>query len=254
MPEGGSLTIATANAELDARFPETPGEALQPGRYVALRTTDTGTGMSPEVQARVFEPFFTTKPIGQGTGLGLSMLYGFVRQSGGQVRLNSAPGLGTTVCLYLPCHDGTAEEERDAARAGMHASLDAAGPPAARETLLLVEDEPALRSIVTESLRDLGYRVIVAPDGPAALRLLQPRSPVDLLLTDVGLPGGMNGRQLAEAARERIPGLRVLFITGYAHNAAPDGGTLLLPGMEMMPKPFGLDELAARIRAILGPA
>jgi len=199
--------------------------------------------MSKATRARAFEPFFTTKPIGQGTGLGLSQVYGFVRQSGGIVRLDSAPGRGTAVRLYLPRHGAANGTGQDGPGAATDAPQAAAG-----EVLLLVEDEADVRTAVAEHLRDLGYRVLEAGDGRAALRLLREVPRVDLLVSDVGLPGGLNGRQVADAARERQPGLPVLFITGYA-------GTLLdgqlAPDMAVIGKPFALDVLAAKARAML---
>ncbi len=205
MPEGGRITIETANKWLDdhaARRHDMP-----PGAYLSLCVTDTGTGMSPAVIAKAFDPFFTTKPTGQGTGLGLSMIYGFAKQSGGQVRIYSELGQGTTVCLYLPRHHGAAAEP------------DPFGPlvdaPRAEqgETVLIVDDEPTVRMLVTEVLEDLGYTAIEAADSAAGLQVLQSDVRIDLLITDVGLPGGMNGRQMADAARVSRPSLKVLFIT-----------------------------------------
>ena len=212
MPDGGRLTIGTEEVSLSAA--DIPDGEAAPGRFVAISVTDTGTGMSPEILARVFEPFFTTKPQGQGTGLGLSQTYGFVRQSGGLVRIESMPGRGTRVRLLLPLHDRVEQVE---AQRPMP-------PPLAgsRQTVLLVDDEETVRQPVADRLRELGYAVLEARDGPSALGILASTRP-DLLVTDVGLPNGMNGRQVAEAARERVPGLPVLFITGYA-------GTLLPPG------------------------
>ena len=242
MPGGGRLTIETANAHLDERGAETRDVA--PGHYVALCVSDTGAGMPPEVLARAFDPFFTTKPIGQGTGLGLSMVYGFVRQSGGQVGLYSEPGQGTTAKLYLPRHHGAPEE---AAEAAAPSGAPRAG---AGETVLVVDDEPTVRMLVAEVLADLGYAAIEAGDGASGLRVLRSDVRVDLLVTDVGLPGGMNGRQLADAARAARPGLKVLFITGYAENAAI-GADVLEPGMQVMTKPFALEVLAGKIRAMI---
>ncbi|WP_309139470.1 PAS domain S-box protein [Siccirubricoccus sp. G192] len=243
MPDGGRLTIGTANIRLDERGAR--AQDLQPGEYVAISVTDTGTGMTPEVMAHAFDPFFTTKPIGQGTGLGLSMIYGFARQSGGQARIQSAPGAGTTVRIHLPRHQGKASEEEAQAR-----------PPEARraaagETVLVVDDEPTVRMLVTEVLEDLGYAAIEAADGASGLKILQSDTQVDLLITDVGLPGGMNGRQMADAARQARPGLKVLFITGYAEKAAV-GNDHLEPGMHVLTKPFAVEALAHRINAILG--
>ena len=240
MPDGGRLTVETANAHLDEAYARAEGGEVRPGQYTALSVTDTGAGMAPEVIARAFEPFFTTKPIGQGTGLGLSMVYGFAKQSDGHVRIYSEVGQGTTFRLYLPRHSGNEEGEAVAA---------APSPPQAadsHETVLVVEDETAVRMLVVETLAELGYTALEASDGPAGLRILQSGVRVDLLVTDVGLPG-LNGRQVADAARALRPGLRVLFITGYAHNAAIGNG-VLEAGMEMLTKPFAMDALAAKIR------
>ncbi|WP_424137751.1 PAS domain S-box protein [Roseomonas chloroacetimidivorans] len=241
MPEGGRLTIETANSWVDDRAARE--RDMQPGQYVAICVTDTGTGMPPEVVARAFDPFFTTKPIGQGTGLGLSMIYGFARQSGGHVRIRSEVGQGTTMRLYLPRHWGEAEEP-DGAEGSAEALRAREG-----ETVLVVDDEPTVRMLVTEVLEELGYAAIEAADGPAALRILRTGARIDLMITDVGLPGGMNGRQVADAARQARPGLRVLFITGYAENAAIGSGDLE-PGMHVLTKPFAMEVLAARVKAI----
>jgi PAS domain S-box-containing protein len=240
MTEGGRLTIATANARIGGVDADTP--ALVPGDYIRIDVTDTGTGMSPEVAARAFDPFFTTKPIGQGTGLGLSMIYGFARQSNGHVLIDSKQGLGTSVRLYLPRHHGDAAEERIASAA-------AEDYAATGETVLVVEDEPVVRGVIVEMLHDQGYRVLEATDGPSGLRMLRLNDRIDLLVTDVGLPG-MNGRQLADQARETRPGLKILFITGYAENVAIAKG-FLQPGMEMITKPFDLDNLSRRIREMV---
>jgi PAS domain S-box-containing protein len=242
MPNGGKLTIETGNRWLDRRTAR--DRDLPPGQYVSLCVSDSGSGMSPEVIARAFDPFFTTKPIGQGTGLGLSMIYGFVRQSGGQVRIYSEVGKGSMVCLYLPRHLGDAGQVDD--------TTDTASAPRAEqgETVLIVDDEPTVRMLMTEVLEDLGYRAIETSDGPAGLRVLESNERIDLLVTDVGLPGGMNGRQVADAGRALRPDLKVLFITGYAENAVISHGHLA-PGMQVMTKPFGLDELAGRIKEII---
>jgi len=240
MPGGGKLTIATVNARIDGIDADTP--ALLPGDYIRIDVTDTGTGMSPEVAARAFDPFFTTKPIGQGTGLGLSMIYGFARQSNGHVLIDSKQGAGTTVRLYLPRHHGDAAEERIA-------SATAEEYAATGETVLVVEDEPVVRGVIVEMLHDQGYRVLEATDGPSGLRMLRLNDRIDLLVTDVGLPG-MNGRQLADQARETRPELKILFITGYAENVAIAKG-FLQPGMEMITKPFDLDNLSRRIREMV---
>ncbi|WP_255702279.1 hybrid sensor histidine kinase/response regulator [Roseomonas cutis] len=245
MPRGGRLTIETANRWLDERAAR--DLSLAPGQYVSLCVSDTGTGMSREVKAKAFDPFFTTKPLGQGTGLGLSMIYGFTRQSGGQTRIYSEPGQGTMVCLYLPRHHGGAEAAEAAA---------ATSPPpraGAGETVLVVDDEPTVRMLVMEVLEELGYAAIEAGDGAAGLKLLQSEARIDLLVTDVGLPGGMNGRQMADAARVTRPGLKVLFITGYAENAVVGDGHLE-PGMHVMTKPFAMQALAQRIRSLIADA
>jgi PAS domain S-box-containing protein len=243
MPNGGKLTIETANAHLDNFYTAELREVV-PGQYVCLSVTDTGVGMTPAVRARAFDPFFTTKPIGQGTGLGLSMIYGFARQSEGHVRIYSEVGQGTTVKLYLPRYRGAVEEVAAAATA------DAASKAQTGETVLVIEDEASVRELVIEVLHDLGYRALEAGDGPSGLRILQSSERIDLLVSDIGLPG-MNGRQVADAAREQRPDLKVLFITGYAENAAMANG-FLAPGMEMVTKPFAVDALAARIREMIG--
>ena len=246
MPDGGRLTIETGNKWLDARGARE--RDLAPGQYVTLCVSDTGIGMTPEVARRAFDPFFTTKPIGAGTGLGLSMIYGFVRQSGGQARIYSEPGQGAMVCLYLPRHLGEAEH-------GSGKLAEPAPPPRAErgETVLVVDDEPTVRMLVAEVLEDLGYTAIEAADGAAGLKALRAGGRVDLLITDVGLPGGMNGRQVADAARELRPGLKVLFITGYAENAVLSHGHLE-PGMHVLTKPFAMDTLASRIKDLIADA
>jgi signal transduction histidine kinase/ActR/RegA family two-component response regulator len=242
MPDGGKLTIETANAHLDDAYAAAQRD-VTPGQYVAICVTDTGVGMSAELISRVFEPFFTTKPIGQGTGLGLSMVYGFAKQSEGHVRIYSEEGKGTTVKLYLPRHRGSEEADE--------AETQAAGVPRAEagETVLVVEDEPVVRGVIIEVLSELGYRALEAADGPSGLKLLQSRSRIDLLITDVGLPG-INGRQLADQARERRPDLKVLFVTGYAENATLANG-FLEPGMAMLTKPFAVDALMRKVSQLL---
>jgi PAS domain S-box-containing protein len=242
LPSGGRLVIATANASFDG--PSAAERELAPGEYVALSVTDTGAGMTPELVARIFDPFFTTKPLGQGTGLGLSMVYGFVRQSGGQVRVSSEVGKGTTMCLYLPRHEGEVAEAQ--------ADVE---PPATEsgrgETVLLIDDQESIRVVVAEVLESAGYRVVAMADGPGGLQFLQGSGRVDLLITDVGLPGGLNGRQVADAGRVGRPDLKVLFITGYAESAAVGSGQLE-SGMEILTKPFDLESLTRRVRAMIG--
>jgi len=240
MPDGGKLVISTANAHLGSVTADTP--ALSPGDYICIAVSDTGVGMSAEVAARAFDPFFTTKPIGQGTGLGLSMIYGFARQSNGHVTIDSKLGRGTSVRLYLPRHDGGAIAQQVSAGR-------AAGAASTGETVLVVEDEAVVRGVILETLADQGYRTLEAIDGPSGLRILRTRQRIDLLVTDVGLPG-INGRQLADQARETRPGLKILFITGYAESVAMSDG-FLEEGMEMITKPFELDNLSRRIRAMV---
>ncbi|HEY3892828.1 MAG TPA: PAS domain-containing protein [Bradyrhizobium sp.] len=240
MPDGGRLTISTANARLDGVAADTP--TLAPGDYICVAVTDTGTGMSAEVAARAFDPFFTTKPIGQGTGLGLSMIYGFARQSNGHAMIDSKPGQGTSIRLYLPRHHSSAA-------AGLASAAATAERSATGETVLVVEDEPVVRAVILEMLDEQGYRTLAAVDGPSGLRILQGNEPIDLLVTDVGLPG-INGRQLADQARETRPGLKILFVTGYAESVAIADG-FLQSGMEMITKPFDLDHLSRRVRAMV---
>ena len=240
MPEGGRITIETANKWLDDRAGRE--RDLPPGQYLSLCVTDTGTGMSPDVATRAFEPFFTTKLLGEGTGLGLSMIYGFVRQSGGQVRIYSEVGQGTTVCLYLPRHDGGPETEYEGAPKEVARALEG-------ETILIVDDEPTIRMLVTDLLAELGYLSLEAGDGPAGLRLVKSDARIDLLITDVGLPG-MNGRQMAEAARLARPNLKVLFITGFAENAVFGDGHLH-HGMHVLTKPFEMNVLGTKIKELI---
>jgi CheY-like chemotaxis protein len=242
MPDGGKLTIEITNAHLDEAYAAAQHD-VNPGQYVAISITDTGTGMPPDVIARAVEPFFTTKPLGQGTGLGLSMVYGFAKQSDGHLKIDSEVDKGTTIKIYLPRHRGEVEEE-------VPADLISDVPRAeAGETVLVVEDEPVIRDLIVEVLQDLGYRALEAPDGLSGLRILQSRKRIDLLVTDVGLPG-LNGRQLADQAREKRPDLKVLFITGYASNATAANG-FLEPGMEIITKPFAIEALATRIRSMI---
>jgi len=239
-PDGGSITIETANKWLDDRAARQ--RDMEPGQYVSLCVTDTGTGMLPDVIAKVFDPFFTTKPLGLGTGLGLSMVYGFVRQSGGQVRIYSEVGKGTTMCLYLPRYIGEMEDEDDVEETYVDSG--------AGETVLVIDDEPAVRMLVTEILGENGYRILEAEDGPSGLKLLQSDIRIDLLVTDVGLPGGLNGRQVADAARVKRPALKVLFITGFAENAAVGNGHLE-PGMSVLTKPFPMAAIVNKVRELI---
>ncbi|WP_375460724.1 PAS domain-containing protein [uncultured Enterovirga sp.] len=244
MPNGGKLTIETCNTHLDWHYAaQHPG--VVSGQYICLCVTDTGVGMGPEVIGRAFDPFYTTKPIGQGTGLGLSMVYGFARQSEGHAAIYSEVGKGTTVKIYLPRHRSGKVVREEEATTG----LTAAHRAEAGETVLVVEDEPVVRDLVVEVLHDLGYQALEAIDGPSGLAVLQSGARIDLLVTDVGLPG-LNGRQLADQARLTRPDLRILFITGYAENAVLASG-FLDPGMEMITKPFPVDALASRIRSMI---
>ena len=242
MPDGGRITIETANRWLDQRTARE--RDLEPGQYLSLCVTDTGTGMTPEVQARAFDPFYTTKPMGEGTGLGLSMIYGFARQSGGQVRIYSEVGQGTTMCIYLPRHYGDAEGDI------LVDTGEAVTVSEGQATVVVVDDEPTIRMLVTEVLDEMGHTVLEAGDAAAAMRLFATGAHVDLLVTDVGLPGQMNGRQLADAVLEQRPGMKVLFITGYAENAVIGNGPLA-PNMALVTKPFAMDVIAERIAAML---
>ncbi len=243
MPDGGRITIETHNKWLDDHAALT--HDMPPGQYLSLCVTDTGTGMSPDLVAKVFEPFFTTKPIGEGTGLGLSMIYGFARQSGGQVRIYSEVGRG---------HHGVHLPAPALRRGGRRGPRGPGHGTQARaeegETVLVVDDEPSVRMLVTDVLADLGYRALEASDSAAGLKILQSDARIDLLVTDVGLPGGLNGRQMADAGRVTRPDLKVLFITGYAENAVLGNG-YLVPGMQVLTKPFVLDILIARIRELV---
>jgi CheY-like chemotaxis protein len=242
MPGGGTLTIETANACLDEAYAAQHQE-MAPGQYVVIAVTDTGKGMPRDVLAKAFEPFFTTKEVGKGSGLGLSQVYGFVKQSGGHAKLYSEHGHGTTAKLYLP----RAMPAQAALNAAPPERLEGAGRD---QTILVVEDDEDVRAYAVDTLRELGYRVLEASDGSAALRLLSAHTEVRLLLADVGLPDGMNGRQLADEARRKRPDLKVLFTTGYGGDAVipqarPD------PGLELIAKPFSYAALSAKIRRML---
>jgi PAS domain S-box-containing protein len=240
MPDGGTLTIQTANVIVDMR--KAVQLELTAGEYVSLRVGDSGVGMPADVRARAFDPFYTTKPIGQGTGLGLSMIYGFVRQSDGSVQIESENEKGTVVEILLPRYNGpisgtlVPEQSKDDQSAGRN------------EVVLVVEDEGVVRLLIVDMLTDLGYRVLEAADGPSALRILQSAQRIDLLVSDIGLPG-LNGRQVADAAREKRPTLKVLFMTGYAEKAAAK--SFLGTGMEIITKPFTMDILAVKIREMI---
>jgi len=244
MPDGGNLTIETANARLDEAYVAALAEPVPPGQYVLVAVSDTGTGMDRATMGKVFEPFFTTKEVGKGTGLGLSQVYGFVRQSNGHVRIYSELGEGTTIKIYLPRLIGSDEEP-----AGMFAKnpmlMKGTG-----ETVLVVEDEPDVLAYTVESLRELGYRVLEAADGKAAIALVEQHPEIQLLFTDVVLAGGMNGRALADEAARRRPGLPVLYTTGYTHNAIVHHGRLA-PGTHLIGKPFTYAELSAKVRRML---
>ncbi|MBB1596441.1 ATP-binding protein [Achromobacter sp. UMC46] len=240
IPGHGTLGIATRNVVLDAGQAQERG--LAPGDYLVLRVTDTGCGMAPDTVQRIFEPFFTTKSAGQGTGLGLSMLYSFVRQSRGQVQVSSRPGEGTAMTLYFPRHQG--------AMAALEQAAFDAPPTAARgETILIAEDDAAVLAVAAESLKELGYAVAEAADGAAALRRLASPEPLDLLICDLGLPGGINGHQIADAARRLRPGMKVLIMTG----SGLDGGdaSALEPALPILPKPFALEDLARQVHALM---
>ncbi|MFS0735559.1 ATP-binding protein [Sphingomonas sp. 1P06PA] len=238
MPDGGQLTVETGAVTLDAAYAATRPD-VTPGRYVVIAVSDSGVGMPPDVLEKVFEPFFSTKPLGQGTGLGLSMVYGFARQSGGQVRIHSHPGGGTSVKIYLPVSGD--------------ALPDAAAPAVTHQgqgqTVLLVEDDGSVRLLVREVLEELGYATLEAADADSALPILHSDRRIDLLVSDVGLPG-INGRQLAELARRQRPDLPILFVTGYAENAAIRAD-FLGSGMDMITKPFAIEQLSAKVAEIM---
>jgi len=241
MPAGGRLTIETSNAHIDAAYVANHAE-VAPGQYVSISVSDTGGGMDATTIAQAFEPFFTTKPVGKGTGLGLSQVYGFVKQSGGHVKIYSEVDQGTSVKIYLPRFFGPS-----ASHIVENGPLPEGG---ASETILVVEDDDDVRAYSVEILRELGYRVIEAHDGPSALRLLERQPKVDLMFTDVVLPGGMTGAQVAAQARDIRPELKVLFTTGYARNAIIHQGRLD-KGVQLLTKPFTFAELAEKVRDVL---
>jgi PAS domain S-box-containing protein len=242
MPDGGKLTIEAANVYLDEEYAASAD--VPPGQYVGVFVSDTGGGMTPEIADKAFDPFFTTKEAGRGTGLGLSQVYGFVRQSGGHVKIYTEVGDGTTIKIYLPrlLSAEAAREPQPAPTAVPHGN---------GQTVLLVEDEPNVRSLAVDQVRELGYQVLDASDAAAALLLLDRHSEIELLFTDVGLPGGMNGRQLADEARRRRSDLKILFTSGYARNAIIHHGRLD-PGVQLITKPFTFSGLAAKLRQVLG--
>jgi CheY-like chemotaxis protein len=246
MPAGGKLVIETSNIYMDRSYAAERGD-VSPGEYVCVSVSDDGTGMSRDVMEHAFEPFYTTKAIGQGTGLGLSMVYGFARQSEGCTSIHSELGRGTRVELYLPRSD-----EAPAAEAPLAKPLEHATPARDGEAVLVVEDEPVVRGLIVELISDLGYRAIEAVDGPTGVQALRSDRRIDLLVTDLGLPG-RNGREVAEAGRAARPGLKILFMTGYAENAAMASG-FLEEGMTMITKPFAMETLAARVRVMLEKA
>jgi CheY-like chemotaxis protein len=244
MPNGGKLTIETANCYLDEAYVGDIAEPVMSGQYVMIAIADTGAGMDKATLEKAFEPFFTTKDIGKGTGLGLSQVYGFVRQSAGHVKIYSEAGEGTTVKIYLPRHRGESDSMKP------QDVPSSAARAIGLESILVVEDDNSLRAYTTESLRELGYRVLEAASAAEALEVLGNDRHVDLLFTDVVMPGGTNGRQLADEASRRQPKLKVLFTTGYTRNAIVHHGRLD-PGIHLIGKPFSFHELASRIRTRL---
>jgi CheY-like chemotaxis protein len=245
MPEGGKLTIETANTSLDFEYVmHHPG--VTAGQYVLVSVSDTGAGMSPDTIIHAFEPFFTTKPVGRGTGLGLSQVYGFVKQSHGHVKIYSEPDQGTTIKLYLPRHYGSEQELKSRPQGSTAIPTGSSG-----ETILVVEDEPMVRRLSVDSLQELGYTVLEADGAAAALAILEQRTDIDLLFTDIVMPE-INGRNLAERAKQLHPKLKVLFTTGYTRNAVVHNG-VLDPGVQLLTKPYSLEQLATSIRnALIG--
>jgi CheY-like chemotaxis protein len=242
MPEGGSLTIETSNAYLDETYASAHAE-VRPGQYVVISVSDTGGGMDKQTLQRAFEPFYTTKPVGKGTGLGLSQVYGFVKQSNGHVKIYSELNEGTTVKIYLPRLDRLDNEVTLKQANGLLKS-------SAGELILVVEDEESVRTYTVDALRELGYQVLEACDGSSAMQLLEKGIRIDLLFTDVVLPGGMTGAQIAAKARELYPDLKVLFTTGYARNAIFHQGRLD-KGVQLITKPFSFEDLSTKIRDVL---
>ena len=238
MPDGGRMVISASNVCLEDD--DELDQQVQPGQYLRISISDTGSGMSPETLSKVFEPFFTTKPFGTGTGLGLSMVFGFTRQSGGDIKVESKEGIGTTVTMLLPRYAGHVTSEfAEAEISGCHSARK-------RQTILIVDDEPSIRMLVADVLSNLGYATLEATDGAAGLTILQSDVDIDLLITDVGLPGGMNGRQMADAGRQSRSCLPVVFITGYAEYSVLKNAHLE-PHTHILIKPFGLNVLASMV-------
>jgi PAS domain S-box-containing protein len=244
MPDGGRVTVEASNFVVDDRM-ASEGD-MSPGQYVSLSVSDTGSGMTPEVMASAFDPFFTTKPMGSGTGLGLSMIYGFAKQSGGHVRIYSEVGRGATVCIYFP----RLVSENEPARVATELVAVPRATPG--NAVLIVDDEELVRMLLVDALEDLGYSSLEAGDAKGGLKILRSNSRIDLLVTDVGLPGGMSGRQLADAARALRPDLKILFITGYAENAVLDHGHLE-SGMQIMIKPFAMEAFGIKVSDMIQP-
>ncbi len=243
MPEGGTLTVDTSSVHLDEKYAVQNLE-VDPGDYALLSVSDTGTGMSPEILAQAFEPFFTTKRASKGTGLGLSMVYGFVKQSGGHIKLYSEPGHGTTVKVYLPCaKDATAAEALGREPGAPVRAVDG-------EIILVVDDNAEMRDVSAKQLQDLGYKTVETDSGQAALEILKGGAGIDLLFTDVVMPGGVSGYQLAEAARQIRPGIKVLFTSGFSQAAEMKGGKLGA-GFALLSKPYRKRDLARRVRETL---
>ena len=242
MPQGGKLVVETRNIELDADHADYQSE-LQPGHYVQLSISDTGSGMEPEIRDRVFEPFFTTKEKGRGTGLGLAMVYGFVKQSGGHVTIYSEPGLGTTINLYFPRSDASSEQASVVKQAASSVPV--------RETVLVVEDDSRVRQLTIKRLKLIGYQVLEASDGPTALDILKRGDAVDLVFTDLIMPGGLSGREVAIRARELRPGVKVLLTSGYAEELV-HGDDLQREQLKVLRKPYQQADLIAALREVLG--
>jgi len=246
--KGNLLRISTSNATLGNVAAHEVG--VPPGDYVLLQVEDDGCGMAEETAKRAFDPFFTTKPLGKGTGLGLSMIYGFARQSGGGVSLKSRLGHGTSVCLFLPRYDGPSGH---VSAVETNSVMTLGGPPwMSGKLVMIVDDEEAVRLIVSDVIGDLGARILTAEDAISAMELADrlPALRPDALITDIGMPGGLNGRQLAARMREKFPGLKVLFITGYAEQNILDEG-LLEPGCALLVKPFSTDALLRKLCHLL---